>query len=39
MSLKILVESKLEKDKFFIKISSIRNEYTFIKKIKNKILR
>jgi len=37
MSLKILIESKLEKEKSFIKIPAIRNEYTFIKDIENKV--
>ncbi len=37
MSLSIHVESKLEKEKSFIEIPSIRNEYNFIKKVKDEI--
>ena len=34
MCLKIFIESKLEKEKKFLKIPSIKNEYFFIKEIK-----
>lgn len=37
MSLSIHVESKLEKENFFIEVPSIVNEYNFIKEIKDKV--
>ncbi len=36
MNLNINIESKLEKEKAFIKTPSIRNEYDFIREIRNK---